>query len=77
MEPLQVGGEVAPADVNHLLHGCAVIAGEETQEELVAVGDGPVELGVDIVEVECVVLEVLAHLQEGVEIGTARRDEEG
>ena len=75
MEPLQTARQVAPTDVDHVLQGRAVITCEEGQEELVAGGQRPVELRIDIVEIEGVVAEVFAELEEGIEIGATGSDE--
>ena len=76
MEPLQTSRQVTPTDVNHVLQSGTVIAGEETEEELVTGCDGPVNLRVDIVEIERIVLEVLVELEEGIEIRSTGGDEE-
>ena len=75
MEPLQTARQVPPTDVDHVLQGRAVITRKESQEELVAGGQRPVELRIDIVEIEGVVAEVFAELEEGIEIGATGGDE--
>ena len=69
MEPLQTARQVPPADVDHFIQSRAVIACEETEEQLVARGHCPVNLRIDIVEIERVVLEIITELEESVEIG--------
>ena len=70
VEPLQTSGHVAPADIHHLVDGRLVIAGKEGQEQLVAVVECPVQLGVDVIEIEGVVLEIVRQLQEHIHIST-------
>ena len=60
MKPLQTSRQITPTNIDHILQGCAVIAREETEEELVTRCHRPVYFRIDIVKIECVVLEVLA-----------------
>ena len=74
VEPLQTGGHIAPADVYHLVDSRLVVAREEGQEQLVTVVECPVQLGVDVIEVEGVVLEIVRQLQEHVHISSSGCD---
>ena len=71
VEPLQTGTPVSPTDIDHLVYGGLVVTGEEGQEELVAGVQRPVELRVDIVEVQGVVLIVVRQLQEHIHVGAS------
>jgi len=69
VQPFQARRQVAPAYIYHILHRRLVVPREERQEQLVVGVDGPIHLGVDVVEVERVVLEVVGEFQEQVHIG--------
>ena len=71
VQPLQTGAPVPPTDIDHLVYGGLIVAGEEGQEEWVAGIQRPVELRVDIVEVQCVVLIVVRQFQEHIHVGAS------
>ena len=66
--PPQCGGEVGPFHSHHVLEAYVVVAGEEGKADPVAAAKDIIHLGVDVVEVEGVVLEVGDEFHEEVEI---------
>ena len=71
MEPLQTTRQVSPTNIDHVLQSGAVVASEETEEELIVGRHRPIEFRIDIIEIECIVLEVVAEFEEGIKVGAA------
>ena len=76
VQPAQRCGQVSPLQVHHVLQGRAVAPRKERQEQLVALREFVVQLGVDVIEIEGVVLEVVEPFQENVHVGTAGRHQQ-
>ena len=76
VQPLQTGRKVIPTYVHHLIDSSTVVSCEETQEQLIILVDGPIGLGVNIVEVQGVSLKIGRELQEHIHIRATGCDKE-
>ena len=59
MQPSEAARHVVPSDVRHLVYRRTVVAGKEGQKQLVPFVNGPVQFGINVIEVERIVSEVL------------------